>query len=225
MKSSRFCGFCINALWKLREFSLTPYCQNSRESNSFTIWITKELIWRNSSLVREKFPKCGIAHWCRQRITQCRNCDNLLHNFLPKLPWNQCIYYFILYSVFTNFFLEWNSEISTLWSQDFHPFSLITDPLGYDWLHHRPHQPLLLHHNLTCTILMESPPISKKLFPKLGFSVHPRTWATEFRSNLALSKWSEETYPKMSSSPKLKVDFLLSSYLNVWWVRTFSEVT
>ena len=116
VKSSRFCGFCINALWKLREFSLTPYCQNSRESNSFTIWITKELIWRNSSLVREKFPKCGIAHWCRQRITQCRNCDNLLHNFLPKLPWNQCIYYFILYSVFTNFFLEWNSEISTLYT-------------------------------------------------------------------------------------------------------------
>ena len=40
-------------MWKLREFSLTIFWQKFREINGFTRYISKELIWRNISMVIE----------------------------------------------------------------------------------------------------------------------------------------------------------------------------
>ena len=79
-----------------------------------------------------------------------------------------------------------------------------------------------LRYVSTWTMLIESPPMSKKLSPKFGFSVQTRTWATAFKSSLARSKSSEQTYPERSSSEKLNVDFRLSSYLklNIRKVKT-----
>ena len=74
---------------------------------------------------------------------------------------------------------------------------------------------IFLRYVSTWTMLIESPPMSKKLSPKLGFSVQTRTWATAFKSSLARSKSSEQTYPERSSSEKLNVDFRLSSYLKL----------
>ena len=74
---------------------------------------------------------------------------------------------------------------------------------------------IFLRYVHTWTMLIESPPISKKLSPKFGFSVQTRTWATAFKSSLARSKSSEQTYPERSSSEKLNVDFRLSSYLKL----------
>ena len=47
------CAMCT--VWKLQKFSLTHFWQKFRESNGFTKWITKELIWRNIFLVRVNF--------------------------------------------------------------------------------------------------------------------------------------------------------------------------
>ena len=51
-------------VWKLPKFSLTKFLQKFRESNGFTLGITKELISRNIFLVRENFsffPHCALV--------------------------------------------------------------------------------------------------------------------------------------------------------------------
>ena len=129
-------------VWKLQKFTLTLFWQKIRESNAFTKWITKELIWRKKILVRVSFSffHSVLPLWKLRNFTSTvfslKFCQiNVLQKLYYKLVWRKKNWLGSEFRFTTLHSVEITEIISHFFGRNFVKATFSLEKLLQSWFH------------------------------------------------------------------------------------------